>query len=141
MSLPPAGQDHEKVIPMAKKIRPRTKRATKPNATAAPKPAETPRPELPLPFDDGEVNEQAGLITLVRAMYEHPCVRKTGNAAVDFMASVMLSTADDLSIIAGLNNGLDNAELVDRATLRADWRLRFGVEIARRLQSGQGVSP
>jgi hypothetical protein len=103
---------------------------------APPKPA----PEI-LPFDRGAVNEHAPLMTLVAAMFEAPNTStKFKDPSAEFLQHVVLTLADETELIGATNDELDRTETVGRCSMRAEWRARIAVEIARRIQAGQ-VSP
>ncbi len=100
-------------------------------------PAEAEKPEV-LPFDLGEVNRKAPLLTLIHAMFEAPDVpAKFKDPGADFMANVLHSVADDAELYSATDGQLDRTEIIDRAMMRLEWRSRIAVEIARRMQTGE----
>jgi len=109
-------------------------------ATPAIPPVEAPKPEI-LPFDCGEVNPVAPLLTLIEAMFEAPDLPKDfTDRGTQLMASVLHTVADEAELISAAENGLDIRQLKSRASLRLEWRARIAVELARRMQAGEVTS-
>ncbi|HEX4338093.1 MAG TPA: hypothetical protein VH062_19420 [Polyangiaceae bacterium] len=109
-------------------------------ATPAAPPAEAPKPEI-LPFDCGEVNRAATLLTLVEAMLDAPDMSaEFDDRGTRLMANVLHTVADEAELINAANNGLDLSEVKNRAGMRLEYRARIAVEIARRIQAGEVTS-
>jgi hypothetical protein len=112
---------------------PRTKKARTAPET---KPAPHPLAEAEALFKDGEPRADLTMLEIIRAFFDTPHRQRSGNPTVDFLSDVMATVADELRI-AHLNDGLDNHDLIDRVLLRAEWRMTFAAELARRVEKGE----
>ncbi len=116
-----------------------------PSTPGAPEPAQLQQGEASTAFVsfNGTVNPKAPLMTLVTAMFEAPNAPTAfKDPSAEFLSSVLLSIADDAEILeaASREDTLDRTDTIGRCSLRAEWRARIAVEIARRLQTG-AVTP
>ena len=94
-------------------------------------------------FDgEGGVSEDASIGDLILAMFEASNRTFRGTSREALLANVLLSTADDLELVRAATfegDGLDHSDAIERANLRAEYRLRIVVELARRM--GADVTP
>jgi hypothetical protein len=92
-------------------------------------------------FTGGEVNREAPLLTLVKAMFDAPDVPVSfADPGAEFMANVLMTLADESELAEAADNELDLGPVRERAHYRVGFRSRIAVEIARHMQAGELTS-